>query len=259
MAVNHIWLRPSASRWWKNLRFRPADVRQCSELLDYLAARFMHSGWSMKQLHRLLVTSELYALGDVHYGDDPAAEQLDPANEYWWRGNVRRMESQVVRDCLLELAGQLDHSLGGPSQDIGPTSRRRSLYFKHSPDHQDQFLAMFDDADLLQCYRRSESIVPQQSLALSNSRLALEMAEAIAQRISAALPADADSMAFIQRAFATILARAASAAELEACRQFCEQLTRELAGDWEADTLQRRVHSRLVHSLLNHNDFVSIR
>ena len=62
-------------------------------------------------------------------------------------------------------------------------SLRRSIYFAHSRDDQHKFLSMFDDADILRCYRRDESIVPQQALALANSRLALETADALRRHV----------------------------------------------------------------------------
>src|SRR5690606_24870033 len=114
----------------------------------------------------------------------------------------------------LHLAGELDLAMGGPSLDPGPKgkSNRRSIYFKHSRDEQDKFLTMFDDADLQQCYRRSESIVPQQALALSNSELSIETASKIAERIAADLP-EGDDESFARAAFAAILARPAEEQE----------------------------------------------
>ena len=98
------------------------------------------------------------------------------------------MESELVRDSLLHLAGAIDWRLGGPSvkpQGRGEAAGRRSLYFTHSRDDQHAFLVMFDHADILRCYRRSESIVPQQALTLANSRMSLEAARKIAGRIDA--------------------------------------------------------------------------
>ncbi|MBX3421011.1 MAG: PSD1 domain-containing protein [Pirellulaceae bacterium] len=286
VAVNHIWLRHFGQPLVENvfdfgLRTQPPAQL---ELLDYLSAQFMQSGWSVKSLHRLLVTSQLYALGDEHYSRDSAAQTADSSNIYWWRGNVRRMEAQVVRDNLLYLAGQLDTSLGGPPQPLGPDSRRRSLYLKHSLDDRDLFLSMFDDADLLQCYRRSESIVPQQALALANSRLSMEMSVHIAKQITdrletsevrladsseyefgdnapnhclATVAADA-SQQFVDRAFWTILGRPASSGEAQLALQFIQAFCHQSDGESSSDAVQR-AQIRLVHSLLNHNDFIAIR
>src|SRR6202035_6061022 len=97
-------------------------------------------------------------------------------NRYYWRQNPKRMEAQVLRDSLLCLAGELDPKMGGPSIPVADEgSRRRSIYFVHSHNEEQRFLGVFDDASVRECYRRSESIVPQQALALANSKLTLSM------------------------------------------------------------------------------------
>ena len=168
------------------------------------------------------------------------------------------MESQIVRDSMLQLAEILDPTLGGPSQDVGNDSRRRSLYFKHSRDQHDKFLTMFDDADLLQCYRRSESIVPQQALALANSKLSMTVAQKIAEAVADSLqPADHGS--FVDIAFETLLSREPTREEQAECLAFCDELRTLLKTDIPAADMNMRIRTRLIHSLLNHNDFISIR
>ncbi len=231
---------------------RRAPRPEHPELLDYLAVEFMESGWSFRRLHRLMVTSKAYRLTSSNAGAEAAAREGDAENRYYWRMNPRRMEAEVVRDSLLHLAGVLDPRLGGPSIDPKDGGVRRSLYFKHSRDQKDKFLSMFDHADHLRCYRRSESIVPQQALALSNSRLALEMAGRVAERFRND-PADLDR--FIATTFEAIVGRKPDGEEAGACREFCEDLRAAGKG---ADP-EARVRTRLVHALLNHNDFVTIR
>ena len=116
---------------------------------------------------------------------------------------------------------------------------------------------MFDDADHLQCYRRGESIVPQQALALSNSRLSLEQAEKIALRI-ASTASGADRAAFIETAFETLLARPPQPAERDACEAFWTEMA-DLDEVRAAKDPEARVRARLVHGLLNHNDFITVR
>lgn len=262
VAVNHVWMRHFGEPLVENVfdfGLRSAQPLH-ADLLDYLALEFIESGWSFKHLHRLIVTSEAWQLESSTADADPQTLAADPGNRYYWRMNTRRMESQVVRDSLLHLAGTLDMTLGGPSLDVGNSSRRRSLYFKHSRDDHDKFLTMFDDADLLQCYRRSESIVPQQALALANSQLSISMAGKIAEQITAKLESS-DIQPFISMAIETLLGRPSTAAEREACLKFCNQLHTVLKEqtDSSESELTNRVRSRLIHSLLNHNDFVSIR
>ena len=163
----------------------------------------------------------------------------------------------MLRDSLLTLAGELDSKIGGPSIDPGSKSKRRSIYFKYSRDQQDKFLTMFDDADVLQCYRRSESIVPQQALALSNSSLSIDMATSIARRIHESLN-DATREAFISEVFYSLLGRKPTFDETSECVQFFEDMT-TLADDSSTMERQHRIRSRFVQAILNHNDFISIR
>src|SRR5262249_48916951 len=155
-------------------------------------------------LHRLIVTSRAYRLTSSSAGATVSVK-ADPENRYYWRMNPLRMEAQVVRDSLLYLAGDLDLTLGGlavPAAD--ETSRRRSLYFFHSHNEYNRFLSVFDDANVLECYRRAESIVPQQALALENSQLALVSAEKIARRLTDRLGKTTDAE-FVRAAFEVVL------------------------------------------------------
>ncbi len=127
--------------------------------------------------------------------------------------NPIRMESEVVRDSLLHLSGELDLTRGGPPIPVADeSSKRRSLYFVHSHNEHQKFLSTFDDASVLECYRRADSIVPQQALALENSPLATSTAEKIARRLGAANPMASDRD-FIRAAFLTVLAVEPSEAE----------------------------------------------
>ncbi len=230
-----------------------------ADILDYLAVEFIESGYSFKHLHRLIVTSDAYQRTSSTLNADESTIATDPTNRFYWRMNTRRMESQIVRDSLLQLSGTLDPKLGGPSLPVGNGSTRRSLYFKHSRDDQDKFLTMFDDADLLQCYRRSESIVPQQALALANSELSMKQATQIAARITGSLPS-ADNGDFVRAAFENLLGRVPTNEELAACLEFCDQLQQGLSEDDTTDAdHMTRIRTRLIHSLLNHNDFITIR
>jgi hypothetical protein len=109
------------------------------------------------------------------------------------------------------------------------------------------FLSTFDDANVLDCYRRSESIVPQQALALTNSRLAQALAEKIASRLQER-PGSAKREDFIRSAFLLILGTPPTASELAECRL--------ALADWGDDPRGRKL---LIGVLLNHNDFIAIR
>jgi hypothetical protein len=182
--VNHIWSRhfgqPLVSNvfdFGKNGR-RPMHPA----LLDWLASELMTRNWSMKHLHKLIVTSRTYRQGST-----PDTKNLaqDRDNVYLWRMPPRRLEAEAVRDQLLFVAGQLDSTFGGPEldQQSGLTVYRRSLYFRHAHEKQMEMLKLFDAAGVTECYQRRESIVPQQALALVNSPLSEAMAKRLAQQL----------------------------------------------------------------------------
>jgi hypothetical protein len=259
VAVNHVWSRhfgkPLVGSVFDFGRrtARPAHL----ELLDYLALDLVEHRWSLKRLHRLLVTSDAYRMTCSSVG--AAAAAVDPENRWYWRMNPVRMEAQVVRDSLLRLAGELDQTLGGPPIDpIGQeASRRRSLYFIHSHNDHHHFLSMFDDASVLECYRRTESIVPQQALALSNSSFALSEAAKISTRLHEEL-GDVPDAVFIRAAFELVLASSPTAAEQSECEHALKELTDLLRRSGAADPV-RKARADLVGALVNHNDFITIR
>lgn len=273
VAVNHVWMRHFGTPLVESVfDFGLRSKKPLhADLLDYLADDFIRSGWSFKHLHRLIVTSKAYRMkssgqhADSSTGDSAdnnphrQTHATDPENKFYWRFNAQRMESQLVRDSLLSLGEKLDPTRGGPSADPGPTTTRRSLYLKHSRDQQDKFLAMFDDADILQCYRRSESIVPQQALALSNSQLAISMSGEIAQRITASMASES-ATDFIDTVFFELLCREPTDLEQSECIQFIEAMQQlsELKSMNESDRTSR-IRARLVGAIINHNDFVTIR
>ena len=261
VAVNHVWLRHFGQPLVETVTDFGLQAKQPlhHELLDWLAVEFMENNWSMKHLHSLIVSSNAYQLSSSGLGVDAVTKEADPENDYYWRRKPIRMQSQVIRDTVLHLAGVLDPTLGGAT--INPlqedTRYRRSLYFTHSRDGRNKFLSMFDDADILTCYRRSESVVPQQALALANSKLALTMSRKIAARISEEHK-DADDDRFIQAAFESILALQPTSDETNACREALEQ-TRSTLDQKAPEEATRRARENLVHALLNHNDFITVR
>jgi hypothetical protein len=159
---------------------------------------------------------------------------------------------------LLSLAGELDLTMGGPSIPISnETSRRRSLYFVHSNIEHQKFLSMFDDASVLDCYRRAESIVPQQALALENSPLANDAARKLTQRILAT-DSDMSDSEFVRFAFLTVLGVEATESELGAAMRALTQFG-ELAVQANRSDPRNFAQTNVVQALLNHNDFVTVR
>ncbi|MCP3691601.1 MAG: DUF1553 domain-containing protein, partial [Planctomycetaceae bacterium] len=148
IAVNHIWLRhfgealvPSVDNFGLSGK-KPSHP----QLLDWLANQLADNGWRMKPLHRLMVTSRTYRQASLTGITQHKNLMTDPENRYLWRMNWHRMEAESVRDSLLAVAGKMDTTVGGPdlAEAEGQTSRRRSLYFRTTPDNQMQMLTLFD-------------------------------------------------------------------------------------------------------------------
>jgi len=266
VAINHIWMRHMGKPLVPTVFDfgRKGTPPTHPELLDWLAVELVEHGWSMKHIHRLIVTSQAYRMSSSSAQADAATLAADPENRFYWRMNSVRIEAQIVRDSALALAGELDLALGGPSIPINDEkSRRRSLYFVHSHNDHHKFLSTFDDASVLDCYRRSESIVPQQALAMENSPFISEMAGRITKRIEAACPTPSD-FDFIRTAFTTILTVEPTVDEQATMAELLNRMT-GLANDLtppdpierpDANTIAR---TNLVQTLLNHNDFINIR
>ncbi len=258
VAVNHIWMRhfhaPLVSTVHDFGRNGASPTHP--QLLDWLAVELMESGWSMKHIHRQILTSDAWQrVSSV--GDDTKNAQSDPENKLLWRMNSGRMEAEVLRDSLLYCGGKLDTTMGGPTLEntTALTTFRRSLYYSVFPEDggAGPLSELFDAPNPLDCYRRTRSIVPQQALALTNSELVHQMAALITGQ-TGELPEDD----FIVRVFEKLLSRAPSEFELSVCKQaLAEQRTiRQSEG---AQTPETDARESLVRALLNHNDFITIR
>jgi mono/diheme cytochrome c family protein len=265
VAVNHLWMRhfgkPLVETVFDFGRHGAAPSHP--ELLDWLASELVDGnasqssdGWRMKPIHRLIVTSAAYRMSSSSAGKD-ANHEIDPDNRWLWRRESIRLESQVIRDCVLALAARLDGQMGGPSvpQNLQGQSARRSLYFFHSDTSRDLFLTMFDDAAVKECYQREQSIVPQQALALANASLVHDSAASISTIIQATtVESPEDDTVFIREAFKRLLTRLPNAEEQARCEQAIKQWQTTGSG---ATIGQARTN--LVWALLNHNDFVTLR
>jgi Protein of unknown function (DUF1553) len=190
------------------------------------------------------------------------------------------MESELVRDSILFAAGRLDLTLGGPEielKDAAPC-RRRSLYLSHHGEDRESLMKTFDGADPTECYRRTESVVPQQALALANGDLAVELSRVFARRLwrevaAQGLNASCRDSRFIAAAYEQLLSRQPTFEEREASLKLLEQQravyrANEAAGDEPVadDDGSRpsldpamRARESFCHALLNHHDFISIR
>ncbi|MCA9173545.1 MAG: PSD1 domain-containing protein [Planctomycetales bacterium] len=153
-------------------------------LLDWLAARLIDDGWSLKSLHRRILLSATY-----RQSSDPderaAAEAADPENRWLWRMNRRRLEVEPWRDSLLSVCGELDLTRGGPSSDLNNGgNRRRTIYGFVSRHRLNELLRLFDFPDPnITAAQRSVTTVPLQQLFVLNSDFMADRARALARRL----------------------------------------------------------------------------
>ncbi len=189
------------------------------ELLDWLAARFVADGWSLKKLHRLIMLSDTYRQSSRFDAD---SFRTDGDNRYLWRMSPQRLEVEAWRDSVLAVTGELDRSVGGASVRDILGSQRRTLYVAVSRNGDklpaDEFLRLFDfPSARATVSERTSSTVPQQSLFLLNSPFMLARGKAFADRLTReAKTADGR----IERAYALLYGRPTTDDERKVAKAF---------------------------------------
>jgi hypothetical protein len=215
------------------------------ELLDWLATELVARGWTLKPLHRLMVTSSTYrqaSSGLPESARKQAAE--DPENTLLWRMNRRRMEAESLRDAMLVASGELNRKAGGPGvlvpiekevEDLIFTEAevvtlwpvtpdrsehlRRSLYLFRKRNVRYPMFDAFDSPDTqTACAQRTVSTHALQALVLLNSDFAADRARALAGRLFREAPGCDDER--VARAYAIILGRTPRPKEVEQARAF---------------------------------------
>jgi hypothetical protein len=158
-----------------------SDPPSNPELLDYLAARFMAGGWSIKNLHRLIMLSGAYMQSS---DDNETGAKLDPSNLLYWRMNRQRLEFEPMRDTILAVSGKLDLTPGGHAVDIlDRASNRRTVYGYIDRQNLPDLFRAFDFASPdTSSARRFYTTVPQQALFLMNSPFIIEQAKNLVRR-----------------------------------------------------------------------------
>ncbi len=212
------------------------------DLLEFLAAGFRDDGFRLKNLHRLIVTSQTYR--QASRSESPAiqtqGQAIDANNRLLWRGPSRRLEAEAIRDAMLCVAGKLNDTRGGPSfKDVavnfvngttyyepldvdGEAFFRRTVYRFNPRGGRSALLDTFDCPDSSSTApRRAVTTTPLQALSLLNNAFVLRMAEYFAQRVAA--EAGEDTAAQIKRAWQLALARSPTQREAELSRTLVDQ------------------------------------
>ncbi len=184
------------------------------ELLDWLATRFVEGGWSIRELHRMMLLTNVYQQSSV---PDPATFALDPDDLWLGWMRRRRLDAEELRDGMLAASGEIDTTMGGPAVRDGATSRR-TLYVATVRSDRSGFRELFDAADPTAIVdQRSASTVAPQALWILNDPFALDRAAALARRVRAP-ERDGGWRGVegpIERAYELLFARKPAPAELE--------------------------------------------
>jgi hypothetical protein len=246
------------------------------ELLDRLADEFIRHGWRLKPIVREIMISTAY-----RQSSQPAAnraehaQEVDPEDLLLWHMPLRRLESEVVRDSVLAVSGQLNPKLGGAAivtearadgmvvvdakRVASPgDALRRSLYLLARRNYNLSFLSVFDQPVMTgNCTRRSTSTVVLQSLSMLNDAFVLEQADHFAARV--AREAGGADAATIDRAFRLALAREPGPAEIDwSADLLARHQARYEASGVSGDEARHRALAHLCQMLLNTNEFLYV-
>lgn len=244
--VNRVWQH----HFGKGIVASPNDFGKLGdkpshpELLNWLAATFVESGWDVKKLHKTILLTEAYQRSSA--GNDKALS-ADPTNSLLWRYPMRRLGAEEVRDAMLWASGLLDLTMGGPSvyPKIPPevlagqsvpgqgwpfdpkkpeAGNRRTVYVHVKRSLQVPVLANHDQADTdSSCPVRYTTTVPTQALGMMNGEFSNEQARALAARLEK--EAKGDRTALIRRGILLTTGRPANDAEVQRDLAFIEDLT----------------------------------
>jgi hypothetical protein len=237
--------------------------------LDWLALRFVESGWSIKAMHRLIVLSSAYQMSTTH---NERAATADPENRLLWRMNRRRLEAEEIRDSLLAAGGRLDLAMGGSlmkygnhtyvtstasSNDVNYQSFRRTVYLPVVRSSVYDVLSAFDFADpSTGTGKRPSTTVAPQALFMMNSALMLAESRAMAESL---LAIEIDDAARIEQAYRRALGRSPNAQEVERAATFLADYQADLASEKvEPGEARVRAWQALCRTILASNEFVYV-
>ncbi|MBI2929193.1 MAG: DUF1553 domain-containing protein [Verrucomicrobia bacterium] len=253
-------------------------------LLDWLASEFVRQGWSVKAIHRLILTSNTYRQSTRF---NPAAAKIDPDNKLLWRFPRQRLEGEVIRDAALTVSGLLNPKMGGPSvfpelpagaigsyggwkkDESESNQARRSIYVFAKRNVRYPLFESFDAPDTHEsCARRNVTTTPIQALNLLNSDVSLKWAQSFASRVRCLAGPDRDAQ--IETAFRLAYSRPPDKVEKQTVKKFFERqrpiVAQRLAAGEEppkpasttgrADPADAVALVDLCHMLINANEFV---
>ena len=243
-------------------------------LLDWLAREFVDGGWSLKALHRLIMTSTAYRQTS---SAGRLSLESDPDNRLVSRFPLRRLDADALRDSILKVSGRLDPARYGPADELeikpdgeviakeSPEGYRRSIYVRQRRSQPLSLLESFDAPLLVpNCLKRPHSTVSSQALQLENSELVRLSARHMAGRVIDAVGEDPSRQ--IERVYLLALTRPPSGEESAKAEEVLRQLTREWKRHLEVEVPAEPVASKaewlalasLCHTFLNSAEFLYV-
>jgi Protein of unknown function (DUF1553)/Protein of unknown function (DUF1549)/Planctomycete cytochrome C len=237
-------------------------------LLDWLALRFVEQGWSIKQMHRIIMLSSTYQMSSKY---DPRAAELDPENTLLWRVNRRRLEAEGIRDAVTAVTGIIDLTAGGTllsykdRQYVADTSKRggadydvprRSVYI---PVVRSSMYEMFQAFDLPDPSTpngdRNSTVVAPQALFMMNAPLVLKATHNMASNLLA--ETGVDDAGRIREVYERALGRPPAATDIDRALTFIAQIDKAMEGR-ESDASKRHLFAwqSFCKALLSSNEFI---
>jgi len=239
------------------------------ELLDWLASRFIESGWRVKAMHKLIMLSRAYQLASL---DDRHNAAIDPNNDLLWRFNQRRLDAEEIRDAMLAVSGALDRTMGGP-HPFPPENQwrytqhkqffadydtdRRSVYLMQQRIKKHPFLEIFDGADTnATTAGRAVSTTPIQALFMMNSPFVHKQADNFAVRVGMAY---SEEWKRIDYAYRLALGRPATKEEIRTGADYVRQVRQDLREiNIADDQLTRAALASYLRVLFSSNEFLFV-
>ncbi|MDA1316181.1 MAG: DUF1553 domain-containing protein [Acidobacteria bacterium] len=274
--VNHIWLR----HFGRGIVASPSNFGRSGtppshpELLDWLATEFVQSGWSIKNVHRLMMTSAAYRQSSR---SGEALRAADPDNSLLTRMPLRRMDAEVLYDSVLRVTGRLDDEMYGKPSElevkdnkevVAKPSRkgyRRSIYITQKMQTPLTLLDAFDLPSMTpNCVERRQSQVATQALQMMNGSDVWEHSRYMAGRLIDEIGPDPREQ--VEAVFLRVLSRRPAEAELrqslEALEEFAEIWPARLAKDQDPAPLQWKSRwlalASFCHTMLNSAEFIFV-
>ena len=269
--VNRIW----QGHFGKGLVRSPDNFGRLGErpvhphLLDFLAVRFMAKGWSLKAMHRLLMTSATWQMSTEF---DSRSAAIDPENRLWWRMDRRRLEAELIRDTILMMGDSLDLSMGGtllPTKNrqyvtstanvdpVAYTSIRRSVYLPVVRSALYDLFQAFDFADpsYLSGQRQTTTVAPQ-ALFLMNSQLVAQQMRLMARRLMEDIE---DGPQRVETLFETALGRLPSSQERDESLDYIVRYVQAVGNRGDGKTTARlQAWQSLCRAIVSANEFIYV-